>query len=188
MTQKFRRAHLRAPLKTTVLYKDESHVLKANALNISKGGILLENLPHVPKINLMPLMVDLVHYPDFQSLRFDRIHQLATKSFDRTIFRVRAKIVRSFEEESEVDKIFASSIGCQLVDPSDEVEKLITGDVNVFAKNTIFLLGLFENRGSKKEEINRLRFIAGVLGYQKDLPLPKLRQTVLHDYQSLEDL
>lgn len=188
MKYRFQRAHLRAPLKTFVLFNDEQYVLKAKVFNISKGGIFLENLPHFPGVKLMPMMIDIVHYPDFQALRFDRIGQLAKRNFERNIFRAKAKIVRSFESESDVDKVFVNNIGCEFVDLDEKKQDLILNYVNRFAKNTIFLLSLFENLNNKKEEINRLRFISGILGYDKDLPLPKLRQVVLHDYQSLEDI
>ena len=56
---KFKRKHLRSPLSTLALYQSERYVFKANCLNISEGGVLLENLPSVPEINAIPLLLSL---------------------------------------------------------------------------------------------------------------------------------
>ena len=187
--QRMKRAHLRAPLKTELLYEDEGYVLKARILNISEGGLLIENLPKVPEINLMPLMIDIIDYPDFQSIRMEKLKVAHQIGFERKIVRVRAKMVRSFQAESEVDKIFVNKIGCQFVHPKPEAGDIIRKYVKTFARNTVFLLSLFENRGGKKDDTTRIiRSISTVLGYQSDTPLPVLRQKVLHDYQSLESL
>lgn len=186
MGQKFRRAHLRAPLQTTILYEDDGHVLKARTLNISEGGILLENLPHIPEINAMPLMIDLVQYPLLAKERVDHLLARNPSDYERKIFRIRAKMVRSFNVENEVDQIFVTRIGCQFVMPTKYATDLINDYVARFAKNTVYLLSLFENHGNRPEQVHFLRHVAGLLGYQNGLPLPRLRQKVLHDYQSLE--
>lgn len=188
MGQQFRRAHLRAPLSTTVLYEDDGHVLKARTLNISQGGVLLENLPHIPEVNAMPLMVDLIEYPVLAKERVDHLLSRSPSDYDRKIFRVRAKMVRSFDVENEVDQIFVTRIGCQFVMPSKTAVDLIESYVSCFAKNTVYLLSLFENHGNRPAQIHFLRHVANLLGYQSGLALPKLRQKVLHDYQSLESL
>lgn len=188
MGHKFRRAYLRAPLHTTVLYEDDGHVLKARTLNISEGGVLLENLPHVPEINAMPLMLDLVLLPELGKERVDHLLTRSPRDYERIIFRVRAKMVRSFDLNNEVDQIFVTRIGCEFVQPSANALSLVQNYVARFAKNTIYLLGLFENHGNRPEHVHFLRHIASLLGYPSGLNLPALRQKVLHDYQSLESL
>lgn len=182
----FRRAHLRAPLFTELLYEDDGDVLKASVNNISEGGVLLESLPHVPEINFMPLILDLPRYPIFSQMPNNRILQLEPDNLERDVIRVRAKIVRSFEAQSAVEAIFVPKIGCEFVAPTEDAKEVIRNYVEVFAKNMVYLLSLFEN-GTKKD-IDLMRHIAGFLGYKEEEKLVILRQKVLHDYQSLESL
>ena len=65
---RLQRKYLRAPLKSTCLYVDGEHVFKARVLNISEGGILLSDLPHIPEINSMPFAIDLLEFPRLQTL------------------------------------------------------------------------------------------------------------------------
>ena len=78
MGHQFRRAHLRAPLNSILLYEDDGHVFKAGTINISEGGVLLENLPRIPEINAMPLMINLLFLPELSRQRMD---QLLSKTF-----------------------------------------------------------------------------------------------------------
>ncbi len=188
MAKQFRRAHLRAPLNSILLYEDDGHVFKAGTLNISEGGVLLENLPRIPEINAMPLMINLLFLPELSRQRMDQLLSKTSSDYERVIIRAKAKMVRSFDVQDEVDQIFITRIGCEFVKlPQDSLE-IIKQYVARFAKNTIYLLSLFENHGNRHEQIYFLRHVAGLLGYQSQLPLTRLRQKVLHDYQSLESL
>lgn len=187
-SQKFRREFLRAPYVSTVLYQDDRHVFKAKTINISEGGILLENLPVIPEINAMPLMLDLVQFPDLGKERLDHVLARSSRDYERKIIRVRAKMVRSFESNNMIDQIFVTRIGCQFVQPSEEALISIKEYVSRFTKNTVYLLSLFESHSNRPEQIHFLRHVSGLLGYPDKLPLPQLRQKVLHDYQSLESL
>lgn len=186
MSDSHRRQYLRAPLKTFVLYDDDHFGFKAQAINISTGGILLENLPHVPEINALPILIDIPLFPIFQNLGIDKIKKLDGQHFSRNIIRTRSKIVRSFEGQSEIDKIFVPKIGCQFVSISSENLKLIDDYVTNFAKNTIYLLTLFESHNQHQAEL--VRQISSFLGYCGDEKISILRQKVLHDYQSMEGL
>lgn len=186
--QKFQRKHLRAPLKSEALYIDEDHVFKAKTLNISEGGILLCELPHVPEINALPMMVALIHYPKLGLLSPEKIKNLNTEDFPRSVIKLKARMVRTFEGKSTVEKLFLTHIGCELYPPSEDAKAAIIEYVNVFAKNTVFLLGLFESNHHKKEQVELLRKVAELLGYDSAMAMPLLRQKVLHDYQSLESL
>tara|TARA_R110000868_G_scaffold83454_1_gene235540 strand:- start:5446 stop:6012 length:567 start_codon:yes stop_codon:yes gene_type:complete len=188
MGKQFRRAHLRAPLHSTLLYEDDGYVLKARTLNISEGGVLLENLPRIPEINAMPLVLNLMLLPELSKERMDQLLAKSSSQYERLIIRVKARMVRSFEVKEEVDQIFITRIGCEFVKPTAEALAAIKDYVARFAKNTIYLLSLFEGHGNRPEQIYFLRHISGLLGYDSSLPLPRLRQKVLHDYQSLESL
>ena len=185
---KFKRKHLRSPLKTIALFQSDCYIFSAKSLNISEGGVLLENLPSVPEINAIPLMLCLPEFPEFHSVSPSRLKELEIDDFDSRIIRVKARTVRQFEGMSEVDQIFVTRIGCEFVLASDSAKAAIKKYVSNFAKNTIFLLNLFESHGNDEGRIYLIRRVAKLLGYDNDLKLSVLRQKVLHDYQSLESL
>lgn len=188
MSHQFRRAHLRAPIKRDILFIDEDYALKARALNISEGGILLESLPRVPEIKSIPLMIPVPHIPELYQLTQEQILSLNSDGFEGEVARFKARLVRSFEGVSEVDKIFVTKIGCEFVSPKDREINLVKDYVQRFAKNLIFLLGLFEGRGFSNKTPQMLRKCSEILGYDAELPVAQLRLKALHDYQSLESL
>ncbi|MBF0299748.1 MAG: PilZ domain-containing protein, partial [Oligoflexia bacterium] len=65
--KKFQRKHLRAPIRTMILYEDEGHVFKAQLSNISKGGVLVSNLPNLPTINIIGTVIDIPEMPVVKS-------------------------------------------------------------------------------------------------------------------------
>lgn len=188
MTLRFKREYLRAPLKTSTLYLMEDYVLKAFMLNISEGGVLLDNLPSIPPVNAIPLMFPLIDYPELSLLHPEVLFGLEVTQMEKRIIRMKAKIVRSFEGFSEVDKIFVTKIGCEFVNPGPLETQLISKYVSRYARNLIYFLGLFEGRGQKADKTELLRKTAGLLGYDSKMQIAQMRLKALHDYQSLESL
>lgn len=185
---RLQRKYLRAPLRSQALYVDGDHVFKAKILNISEGGLLLSELPHVPEISSLPLAINLIIYPRFAHLTLDELKNVSVETFDRKILKVKARMVRSFENQSNVDKVFVNFIGCEFYNPSDEIRFALFNYVENFTKNTVYLLSLFESLGKRTEQLETLRLVAHLLGYDRNMKLPLLRAKVLHDYQSLESL
>ena len=93
---RLQRKSLRAPLKSTALYVDGEHVFKARILNISEGGILLSELPHVPEVNSLPIAINLLLYPRIQGMDLDELKQLSVDDFSRIIIKTKVKINISF--------------------------------------------------------------------------------------------
>jgi hypothetical protein len=185
---RFKRKHLRSPLPTAALYQSDRYVFKAHALNISEGGVLLENLPSIPEINAIPLLLSLPQFPELSSLSNERVLQIEVDELKARVIRVKARIVRQFEGMSAVDQIFVTRIGCEFVKVDDQVVIDIKEYVSTFAKNTIFLLNLFESHGNDDSKKTIIRHVSKLLGYEHEQKLSLLRQKVLHDYQSLESL
>jgi hypothetical protein len=185
---RFKRTSLRSPLKAFILFENEGYVFKAQTLNISEGGVLLSDLPIVPEINAIPLMLSIPKFPELSSLSHDVIKNLKIDDLDKDIFRMKARLVRTFEGKSAVDKIFVTQIGCEFVKPSETNIKLISNYVSTFAKNIIYLLNLFESMNKNPKNIELIRVVADLLGYDSNEKIAMLRLKVLHDYQSLESL
>lgn len=185
---RLQRKFLRAPLKSICLYVDGEHVFKARVLNISEGGILLSELPHIPEINSLPIAIDLLQFPRLQALNLDQLKALNPEEFARTIVKTKARMVRTFENQSNVDKIFVNFIGCEFFNPTTDFKVAVFQYVETFARNTVYLLSLFESLGNRAEQLELLRTVAHLLGYDRRMKIPLLRAKVLHDYQSLESL
>lgn len=185
---RLQRKYLRAPLKSICLYVDGEHVFKARVLNISEGGLLLSELPHIPEINSLPLAIDLLQFPRLATMNLDQLKSLNPEEFPRTILKTKGRMVRTFEGQSNVDRIFVNFIGCEFFNPTPEFKIAVFHYVETFAKNTVYLLSLFESLGNRAEQLELLRTVAHILGYDRRMKIPLLRAKVLHDYQSLESL
>lgn len=185
---RLQRQHLRAPLKSICLYVDGEHVFKARTLNISEGGILLSELPHIPEINSLPMAIELLQFPRLQNMTLEQIKAINFDDLPRKILKTKTRMVRSFENQSNVDKIFINYIGCEFYNPELDFRDEVSKYVETFTRNTVFLLSLFESLGNRSEQLELLRTVAHVLGYDRRMKVPLLRAKVLHDYQSLESL
>jgi len=185
---RLQRKYLRAPLKSICLYVDGEHVFKARVLNISEGGILLSELPHIPEINSLPFAIDLPQFPRLQGMSLEQLKVLNVDEFPRIVLKTKGRMVRSFENQTAVDRVFINYIGCEFYNPSTEFKMAVFQYVETFARNTVFLLSLFESLGNRTEQLEMLRTVAHLLGYDRRMKIPLLRAKVLHDYQSLESL
>lgn len=185
---RLQRKFLRAPLKSTVLYVDGEHVFKARIINLSEGGLLLSELPHIPEINSLPVAINLIQYPRFQGMTLDEVKHLSIDDFARVIVKTKVRMVRSFENKSNVDKVFINFIGCDFYNPAPSFKLAVFSYVETFTKNTVYLLSLFESLGNRTEQLELLRSVAHLLGYDRRMKVPLLRAKVLHDYQSLGSL
>ncbi len=186
--RKFLREFLRAPLKSEVLYIDGENVFSAKTTNISEGGILLNSLPHVPEVNAIPLILVIPEYPKLSLMDTAQVRELKIGLLEHKVIKVKAKMVRNFDGKSAVEKILLKHIGCEFYPLSESNQKCVLDYVSTFAKNIVFLLSLFEANYQKKENLEFLKKVAEILGYDSKLSIPLLRQKVLHDYQSLESL
>lgn len=185
---RFQRRYVRAPLRSTCLYVDGEHVFKAKTLNVSEGGLLLSELPHMPDINALPMMLSMPIYPKLSMMSFDELKAINIENLPRKILKVKSRLVRSYEGESNVDKVFINYIGCEFYYTSVEFEDYINEYIETFAKNTVYLLSLFESHSKKNDQLEMLRIVAHILGYDRRMKIPLLRAKVLHDYQSLESV
>ena len=133
-------------------------------------------------------MFPLIDYPELSLLHPDVLFSLEVPQLDKRVIRMKARIVRSFEGFSDVDRIFVTKIGCEFVNPQPLETQLISKYVSRYARNLIYFLGLFEGRGQKADKTKLLRKTAGLLGYDPDMQIAQMRLKALHDYQSLESL
>src|SRR5690606_20841742 len=67
VTRDYQRKFLRAPYRRQVLFGDREFVFKAHTLNISEGGLLLDQIPYFPESDSINLVLSLPQYPYFKN-------------------------------------------------------------------------------------------------------------------------
>jgi hypothetical protein len=182
----YQRRHLRAPYKENVLYGDADYVLRARAVNISAGGILLDQLPSFPAQDEVPLLLSIPQLPHLKNYSLLKIQTLSTEIFNSNVIRVRARLARREELSLNIDNIFRSRFGLEYVELGKKEEKTIQDYVEIFSSNLIYLQLLIDTFNSDEETKIKARALAKFLGYNENEKIANLRNTVASDYKSLQ--
>ncbi len=182
-----KRKYLRARMHDSVLYVSNDFVFRTKSFNISQGGILLEGLSNIPSVRGIPLMIPLKVFPDFSSMANSSVLSLKAEVFPVSIHRVKARIVREMDELTDLGKVLMSLIGCEFVNADAKFKVDIENYVQTYSKNLIYFLNLIQKGGNDPEQVEVIRKIAEVMGYDHTKSLTEIRFKALHDYQSLED-
>lgn len=185
-SKNYQRKHLRAPFKETVLYADGDYVLKASALNISEGGLLIDQLPSFPETDEVPLLVSLPQLPSLKNFSLIKMQTFSKELFHRRVIRAKARMVRREQLSQNLDNIFRSRFGLQFVRITEGDQKYVEEYVTTFASNLIYLQTLIDSFNMDEETKIRTRTLASILGYQDIERIAHLRASVGHDYKSLQ--
>lgn len=186
MKKNYQRRHLRAPFKESVLYADGSYVLRASTLNISEGGLLIDELPSFPETDQVPLMIPIPQLPPLKNFTLLKMQTFSKELFPRHIIRAKAKMVRREELSQNLDNIFRSRFGLEFIRISAADQKQIEEFVMTFSSNLIYLQTLIDSFNTDEETKIRVRTLAKILGYYETDKIAQLRSTVTHDYKSLQ--
>lgn len=186
MIKSYQRRHLRAPFKESILYADGPYVLKAQALNISEGGILLGELPSFPAKDEVPLLISLPQLPSLKNFSLLKMQTFSKELFSRHVIRARARMVRREELSQNLDNIFRSKFGLEFIHITPQDQKQIEEFVTTFSSNLIYLQTLIDSFNTDEETKVRVRTLARILGYDTTEKIAHLRALVTHDYKSLQ--
>ncbi|MFP5491999.1 MAG: PilZ domain-containing protein [Bacteriovoracia bacterium] len=182
----YQRAHLRAPYQEPVLFGDEDFIHKARSLNISEGGILLDEVPEFPAADEVPLLLHLPSYPYFKNFNLIKMQTFTRDLFPTKVIRAKGRMVRRIGETTSVDDVFRPRFGIQFSQLGDHEQKYISEYVSVFASNLIYLQMLIDSWNTDEDIRLKTRALADILGYQKIEKISELRRQIGHDYQSLQ--
>lgn len=182
----YQRAHLRAPFKSPVLFGDEGHVHKARAVNLSEGGILLDELPEFPSTERVPLMIQLPTYPYFKNFSLLKMQTFALDLFPSKVIRTQAQMVRRVGVTTDVDDVFQARFGIQFLNLGEAERRTISEYVSVFSSNLIYLQMLIDSWNTDEDIRLKTRALADILGYDKLTKVAELRHRVTVDYRSLQ--
>lgn len=186
MIKSYQRRHLRAPFKESVLYADGSYVLKARALNISEGGILLDELPSFPDHDDVPLLISIPQLPSLKNFSLIKMQTFSKEIFNSHVIRAKAKLVRREQLSKDLDNLFKARFGLEFLRISDTDQKIIEEFVTTFSSNLIYLQTLIDSFNTDDETKVRVRTLAKLLGYTNTERIAQLRAEVSHDYKSLQ--
>jgi len=182
----YQRKYLRAPFKNCVLYVSDDFVFKAYALNISEGGMLLDQVGHFPDNSVLTFMVNLPQFPQFKNFNLERMQTYSLESMAFKTVRFEARLVRKIGVDTKVDGVFTSRIGLQFEEISPFDQAKISNYVDNFSSNLIYLQVLIDSINSDKNNVAKIRTLSKMLGYASDLKISYLRKIVEHDYKSLQ--
>ena len=182
----YQRKHLRAPFKKEILFGANDFVFKAHTLNISEGGMLLDQIPYFPDNDLVPMMIGLPQYPYFKNFDLHKLKSYSAELFKAKIIRARCKVVRKVTTKSKAEDVFTSRVGVQFIEVAPTAQKIIADYVDVFSSNLIYLQLLIDNINSYDDSLERVRTLANILHYPYDMKIAQMRKDVTHDYQSLQ--
>lgn len=185
-TKSYQRRHLRAPFKENILYSDGEYVLRGRALNISEGGLLLDQLPSFPSADEVPLLISLPQLPYLKNFTLIKMQTFSKELFGKHVIRCLAKMVRREELSQNLDNIFRARFGLQFSRLGAQEQKHIEEYVSTFSSNLIYLQTLIDSFNTDEETRVRARTLAKILGYIDTDRISQLRAQVTHDYKSLQ--
>lgn len=186
MSKNYQRRHLRAPLKEKILYADGDYVFSARSLNISEGGMLLDQIPSFPAIDDVPLMISLPQLPILKNFSVLKMQTFSRELFGHHVIRAKAKMVRREELSQNLDNIFRARFGLQFIRIMPHDQKRIEEYVHTFSSNLIYLQTMIDSFNTDEETKVRTRALAKILGYEGIDKIAELRARVGHDYRSLQ--
>lgn len=182
-----KRKHCRAPLYTSVIAEVNKGVQKVKGVNISQGGVLLDDLP-VDMPETFQVLFSLARFPDFSKVDRKILSMMTRHSLDHDIVRATVRLSR----RGKVRQSFCH--GYEFVKFNDDFQKNILNYSIQMVGNLSYYLNLFElyDRGDKKEkDEDYIRALANLLGHvERDevVSLSSLRARGLHDFQNLDQL
>lgn len=186
MTKNYQRRFLRAPFKESVIYADGDYVLKASAINISEGGLLIDELPSFPEKDEVPLLISIPQLPSLKNFSLLKMQTFSRELFGRHVIKVKARMVRREQLSQNLDNLFRSRFGLEFVQIGPQEQKLVEEFVTTFASNLIYLQTLIDAFNTDDETKVRVRTLAKILGYEQIEKIAQLRAQVTHDYKSLQ--
>jgi hypothetical protein len=182
----YQRRHLRAPFKEDILFADGSYVLKAKVLNISEGGLLLDELPSFPHKDEIPLLMAIPQIPSLKNFSLLKIQTFSRELFSKHVIHAKARMVRREQLSQNLDNLFRSRFVLEFIRTNPIDQRIIEDFVTTFASNIVYLQTLIDSFNTDDETKERVRSLAKILGYEEIEKISLLRAKVTADYRSLQ--
>jgi hypothetical protein len=155
-------------------------------MNISEGGLLLDEMPSFPDQDDVPLLISIPQLPSLKNFSLLKMQTFSKEIFNAHVVRAKAKMVRREQLSQNLDNLFKARFGLEFIRISDTDQKLIEEYVTTFSSNIIYLQTLIDSFNTDDETKVRVRTLAKILGYGNSEKIAQLRSDVTHDYKSLQ--
>ncbi len=182
----YQRRHLRAPYREDILFADGPYVLKARAMNISEGGLLLSEIPSIPGNDEVPVIFALSKLPVLKNFSLLKLQTFTHEIFSRQVIRAMVRIVRREQLATNLESIFKVRVGLEFVRVSEQDARCLEEFVANFTANLIFLQTLIDSFNTDDETRQKARTMARIMGYGETDRIAELRATVTADYKGLQ--
>jgi hypothetical protein len=182
----YQRRHLRAPFRETILYADGSYVHRATGLNLSEGGLLIDELPSFPESDEVPLMFCVPELPLFTNYSLLKIQSFTRDQQNYNVVRVKARMVRREQLSQSLDNLFRARFGLEFVRITSKDQMNIDKYIVSFCANLVHLQALIDSFNKDEETKQKARVLAKILGYESTDKIAQLRTFVIQDYKSLQ--
>lgn len=183
----YQRKNLRAPYHEDVIIGSKDKIFKAKAFNISRGGLLLNNVISFPKdSDTFYLLLKICRYPYFKNFDFEKLVSYSSDLFKAKVVRVKCQVVRRQELKSDITDNISSNIGMKFLDLSPFDSETVNEYVDIFSSNLIYLQTLIDSLNQKPDKEKYVRELAKILGYDKNIKIALLNKYVIQDYRSLQ--
>jgi len=183
----YQRQHLRAPYVQEVVFKDEGYVFKAQAANISVGGLMLNGVSHFPdNSSSLDFMLKIPSFPYFKSFDYQKLISYSDDLLRSKVIKMKCEMVRKQSIKSHLDGVLASNVGLRILEISALDKEIINDYVNIFSSNLIYLQTLIDGINNRPDKEKNIRELAEILGYDRSLKIALLNKQVIQDYRSLQ--
>lgn len=179
----YQRKHLRAPFKMEILYTAENKVYKAGGVNLSEEGILMTSQGHLPSTHKKNYaLLQIPQYPFFKNFTLEKLKTYSSDLLPCRFAKLTFEVLRTFADSASG----ARSMGTRITDIEGRDLLVIRSYISVFSSNLIFLLVLIDSLDTDQTNLERVRILSRLLGYDNELKMALLRKQLEVDYQSLQ--
>lgn len=184
MSRDYKRAHIRAPLRDSILYLYNEKVYHGHVLNISEGGLLLESVFVDFKRPEILSMINVLHLPYFKNMTFEDLLAFEINDHSKSVLKLKIEILRGQSQQDDM-KGKVSMAGGRFVNISKHDTSHIAEYVKRSASNVIHcLMGL--DQSSDQEFTKKSLKGLELMGYDMTDSRAQLRKTLYQDYLNLQ--
>jgi hypothetical protein len=152
-------------------------------MNISEGGMLLGPSKEFSELPGTSVMMSVPQYPSLNNYTLQKLKDFSIDLFPKKVIRAKTAVVRKSEDYKQAG-FFNYAV---LFEEIDKVsQKIIDNYVQTFLSNMVHLLSLIDMVNYDTQALEMVRELSVILGYPFDIKLSTLRQSVMHDYRSLQ--
>ncbi len=184
--KEYQRKHLRAPFKESVLFSDGSYLLRAKAINISEGGMLLDEIPNFPDKDIVPILISIPQIPILKNFTLLKMQTFSKDIFPTKVIIVKARMIRRVDLSQNLENLFKAKFGLEFIKPTQNEQKIIDEYVTTYASNLVYLQMLIDSYNADEDTRSKVRSLASILGYLNIERIAELRSRVSLDYRSLQ--